>query len=188
MNTLKKSLFALLLAAMPVIAFAQDAENKSVLRPRMEISRIETETGDIRCTTLEVFYMNDESPRQYYLSVGNLGIGGDLIQIQFDPLYELFIPLGGNLEEALEKLNEIKALYKRPKLSQMEVPGCLCALYPDSSKLEPVTLTYRKVLLTKTMEFSVQRDNYLRVTYVPKIDFSSLVSGVKIYKKLHPKE
>ncbi|MBP5504796.1 MAG: hypothetical protein J6X89_01685 [Bacteroidales bacterium] len=188
MKTLKKSIMVLLLAAMPVIAFAQDAEKKSVLRNRVEIAQVESEEANIRFTNLEVFYMYDESPRQYYLSVGNLGIGGDLISINFDPIYELFIPLGSTLEEAVAKLQEIKAFYKKPKRSSMQLDGCLSAMYPDNNKLEPVTLTTRKIILTKTMEFSVPRDNYLRVTYVPKADFASLLTSVKVYKKLHPKQ
>lgn len=31
----------------------------------------------------------------YYLSVGHLGIGGDILQINFDRIFELFLPLGG---------------------------------------------------------------------------------------------
>ena len=37
---------------------------------------------------------------QYYLEVGNMGVGGEVIQINFDPVFVLFIPLGSTIEEA----------------------------------------------------------------------------------------
>ena len=99
---MKRFLATLLLASAAAVAFAQN----SLIRPRMEIA--ESEENGI---SLEVFYMDDESPRVYYLSLGHLGVGSDIVQIQFDPLYELFIPLGNTLEESIGKMEEIKEYY-----------------------------------------------------------------------------
>ena len=95
---MKKFLVALAFASVAILSFGQ---NKSIIRPRMEIVKTETEVIGTFNTELEVFYMNDENPRMYYASLGNLGIGGNIVQLEFDPIFELFIPLGGTLEEAV---------------------------------------------------------------------------------------
>ena len=97
---MKKVILTLALVCVTVLAFGQN----KILRPRIEIAEVETEIDEAFTTELEVFYMNDENPRMYYLSLGHLGIGTDIIQLQFDPVYELFIPLGGTLEEAIAKM------------------------------------------------------------------------------------
>ena len=84
-------------------------------------------------------------------------------------------------------MNELKAFYKKPRLSQMEVQGCLAAITPNES-FEPVTVTSRRLLTSKILSFSVLRDDLVRATYINKADFGSLVFSLKAYKKLHPKE
>ena len=178
---MKRILITLALACLTVSAFAQN----SILRPRVEITELES-NDNIR---LEAFYMNDETPRMYYLSLGDLGIGTDIIQIGFDPVYELFIPLGNTLEEAIAKMEEIKLLYKMPRLDQTEITGCFSALYP-SDEMVPVTVTSRRFIFTKLLEFSRPSgtDGLVRATHISRSDFKSLLSGMKVYKALHPKE
>ena len=118
-------MLTLLLAAIPVLSSAQILQKAS---QRIELAVVETEMGGIETAQLEVFKMLDSGT--YWLSGGHLGVGTDLVQLQFDPVYELFIPLGNSLEEALAKMKELKAFYKEPRLSTMEVLGCLAALYP----------------------------------------------------------
>ena len=65
--------------------------------------------------------------------------------------------------------------------------GCLGLSYPGE-ELEPITLTARKLALSRLVEFSVVRGNWIRATHVSKSDFNSLVGSFKIYCKLHPKE
>lgn len=178
-----KRLFATLaIACVTVLAFAQ---NSSILRPRMEIAEIEENESVV----LDVFYMNDESPRVYYLSVGNLGIGNNVIQIGFDPAFELFIPLGGTLDEAIIALEELKAFYKQPKKSTMEIRGLFSVAYPTG---EPVTITVtsRRFIFSKILEFSLptESEGIVRATHVSRAKFNSIISSVKIYKALHPKE
>ena len=182
MQTINKILFTLLIMAMPVLASAQVLQKAS---QRMELATVETEIGGYETAELEVFRMNDTGT--YWLSVGHLGIGDDLIQLQFDPVFELFIPLGDSLEEALEMMKELQAFYKKPRLSTMEVQGCLAAMYPGED-FEPVTVTSRRLLGARILSFSVQRDGYVRATYISKADFGSLVLSLKAYKALHPKE
>ena len=182
MKTILKTFITLLVAAMPVLASAQVLQKAS---QRLELATVETELAGYETAELEVFKMNDAGT--YWLSVGHLGVGTDLVQLQFDPVYELFIPLGNSLEEALAKMKEMQAFYKQPRLSTMEVQGCLSALYPGE-ELETVTITSRRLLASKILSFSLQRDDFVRATYITKSDFGSLVFSLKAYKALHPKE
>ena len=84
-------------------------------------------------------------------------------------------------------MKELQAFYKEPRLSTMEVQGCLAAMYPGED-FEPVTITSRRLLGTKILSFSVQREDFVRATYISKSDFGSLVFSLKAYKTLHPKE
>ena len=184
---MKKIIITFALVCISLFAFAQ---NSSILRPRIEIAEKETEIAEMFDTELEVFYMNDEDPRMYYLSLGNLGIGNDLVQIDFDPVYELFIPLGGTLEEAIAKMEEIKAFYKEPRQATMEIDGCFAALYPND-KLTTVKVTRRQILTPNILEFSIPNagsESLIRATHITKSDFGGLLSALKIYKKLHPKQ
>lgn len=182
---MKRIITSIALAIITVSAFAQVSVSQ-ILRPRVEIAEVTSETNNLE---LEVFYMNDESPRVYYLSLGNLGIGGDIVQIDFDPVFELFIPLGNNLEEAISKMEEIKALYKMPRLKKTEIMASFAAAYP-TDKLIPITVTSRRFVFSKVLEFSipVESTGLVRATHIYRSDFRSLLGSLKIYKKLHPKE
>ena len=180
---MKRFFTVLALACATVCAFAQ---NSSVLRPRIEIAEVSSEENN---NHLQVFYMNDENPRMYYLSLGNLGIGVDILQLDIDPVYELFIPLGGDLAESISKLEEIKALYNMSRLETSEIYGSFEPLYP-SDNLIPVTVVSRKLLASKILQFSIptQTEDVTRANFIYKSDFNSLLVGLKIYKKLHPKQ
>ena len=149
---MKRFIISLLLAAVPVMVSAQVQQVIDKAAQRLEIVTVETEQGSIASTELEVFQMKDDG--SYWLSVGNLGVGTDLLQIQFDPVFELFIPLGNTLEEALEKLKDLQSLYKKPRLFTTVVDGCLAAMYPNGD-MEPVTVTSRRFVATKLLSFSV---------------------------------
>ena len=183
---MKKFLVALAFASVAILSFGQ---NKSIIRPRMEIVKTETEVNGTFNTELEVFYMNDENPRMYYASLGNLGIGGNIVQLEFDPIFELFIPLGGTLEEAVAKLEEIKGFFKMPKQSSTELSGHFSVAYPTG---DPVTVTVtRRQGISKLLEFSIPvsgSENLIRATYLSKSDIGGLLTSLKIYRKMHPKK
>lgn len=182
-----KRVFAILvLISVSIFAFAQKSDIPSqIFRNRVEIA----ESSDENTTPISVFYMYDESPRMYYLSVGDLGVGTDLLQVNFDPVYELFIPLGGTIEEAVAKLNEIKALYKMPRRESVEMQANFAPLYPNG-ELITVTVTSRQILLGKALEFSIPTgsEGVVRATHIYRSDLFGLVTALKIYKKLHPRE
>ena len=183
---MKKIITTLILVCITFFTFAQ---NPSPLRPRMEIADYEVEGEAAIDTKLEVFYMNDESPRMYYLSLGNLGVGTDIVQINFDPIFELFIPLGATLDEAIAKMEEIKDFYNQPKLATMELDGSFALAYP-SNELVSVTVTRRQLIFTKVLEFSLPTDSegIVRATHISRSDFNGLLTSLKFYRRLHPDE
>ncbi len=183
MITSKRIIIALLLVLTPIISSAQVLEKAA---KRMELVSVESEIGEAFTTELSVFQMDDD--HSYWLSVGHPGIGSELVQLKFDPVYEMFIPLGDTLDKAIETMKDLLDIYNRPRLYSTEVQGCLAAMYPDGEKLEPVTITSRRVLLTKVLSFAVQRDDLVRSTFIDRADFSSLVTSLKLYRKIHPKE
>ncbi|MBR1869523.1 MAG: hypothetical protein IJ799_05605 [Bacteroidales bacterium] len=163
---------------------ASVSAQESKIPQRLELAVVEQENTGER---VEVFNSPKDGVNRYYLSVGKLGFGDKVLQVYFDPLFELFIPLGENLTDVLEKLNELKALCKAPVDSAVEWQGCLAFGFPND-KLEKVTITHKKVLLGHSLAFSVEREGYIRMTYVSKSDISSLTGSIKFYSKLHPKE
>ena len=181
MKTILKALVTLLATAMPVVAFAQG----SLLKQTLEIAEVDINDGQV---SLSVFDMPEEGEHQYFLCVGTLGIGDDFIQVQIDPLFQLFVPLGGTLKEAQAKLEEFRDIGKAAEGTEIETIGTLALANPTTGTPEPVYVTSRRFLAQKLIEFSVKRNGYVRATHIPRIDFASLVSSVKLYKKIHPKE
>ena len=181
----------LLIVSLLVCSFAAMAQ-MSKLPQRLELVTVDLEVGDQGSflsaeENLEVFNMPIDGVNHYYLSVGHLGIGDMVVQIDFDPIFELFIPLGDTVAESLEYLQKLQALFKGPKNQSIEIEGCLAAAFPNDN-LEKVTVTYQKVLLTNLLAFSVQRGDAVRATHIPKSQFNSLVRSLKVYHKLHKKE
>lgn len=174
-----------ILLIIPLIIWsATSVAQVSRFPQRLELTQIEINDGEL---TLEVFNMPSEGQAHYYLSVGRLGLGDEVIQVNIDPVSELFIPLGDTLSDAMDKLKELQAMYKTSPGTSTEVTGCVAVGFPND-KLEPVKVTYRKVLLSNMLEFSVERQGYIRSAHVSKSDFGSLVTSMKMYRKIHPKE
>lgn len=173
--------------ALAFVAIAGFSQNK-VLRPRIEIAQLENDTA-IDAIEMEVFYMNDEDPRMYYLSLGHLGVGTDIVQIDFDPAFELFVPLGGTLQEAIAKMEEIKTWFKEDRLTEKELTGLFSVAYPTGDPVT-ITVTSRRLLASKILEFSLPTgsEGIVRATHISKTEFGSLLSTLKIYKKIHPKQ
>ena len=177
---MKKILSIIAVLVWTVAAFAQEPR----LHQRLELVEIDVDEGD---TQLEVFSVPDDGQNHYFLSVGNLGIGDAIFQVQFDPLFELFLPLGDTLSDAMDALAQLQDLFKESPGTGLELQGCLAVGVPKED-LEPVKVTYRKVLLSRMLEFAVERDGYLRATHIPRSAFNSLVSSLKLYRRIHPNE
>ena len=178
---MKRLVSIVLVLAWTVTAFAQG----SILKQTLDIAEVEINDGDV---TISVFNMPEEDQNQYYLCVGTLGIGNDVVQLHIDPVFQLFIPLGSTLEEAQAKLEEFKAVAKQPSGTVLETVGCLALANPSTGEPEPVYVTSRRFFLQRILEFSVQRNGYVRATHITRGEFGSLLTGVKLYRKIHPKE
>ena len=180
MNTLKKTLFLVLLATLPMLMQAQGIS----IQQKNEIVEIENDDGDV---SLVVFSIDEEGQKEYYLSVGTLGLGTDFLQVQFDPVFELFIPLGSSLDEAIQTLQTMKTWYKMPRKSVNMTTGCLALALPNG-KFEPVTVITRRFTVFRRLEFRMELGNLYRATYVSRSDYNSMLTSIKLYRKIHPKE
>lgn len=171
---------------MAVLCWAVGAFAQESKIPQMnEIVTLEDDDGD---NLLQVFSLLSEEGKHYYLCVGELGFGDDVVQVLFDPIFKLFIPLGDTLDEAIETLREMQELFKQPKGTYIEMPGCLTLGFPDENKMETVKITYIRPILTRYLSFSLEREGYIRAAHVSKSDLGSIAASVKFHRKLHPKE
>lgn len=170
-------LFVMLLLVAPQLdAVAQ----KSNPPQRMEI----VQCGEDE--EYEVFYVPRDGQNHYYLSVGRPGLGNSTVQFYLDPASELFVFLGSSFEEAVETLSRLKDFCKEPSGSAMQVEGCVSIAFPKL-ETERVTVVAHRELLGRRLDFSVERDGYIRMASASRSDISSLLSGLKFHRKLHPK-
>lgn len=176
---MKKLFCALAVLLWTAGSYAQDSSIPVI----KEIVSVEQEDEII----LDLFNMPSEGENHYYLCVGALGFGDDVVQVLFDPVFKLFIPIGSSIDEALGTLDQMQALFKQPVDSFIEMPGCLAFGFPNDN-LETVKITYRRPFLTRKLEFSLEREGYIRATFVSKSDLGSIVTSTKIHKKLHPRD
>lgn len=166
-----------LLAVIPSMASAQESKRWN---QRFEIVELEDDSE------YEIFAMRDNGESEYFLSVGHLGVGDSVVQLQIDPLFNLFVPLGSSLEEALATLLDYKALVNNTDATK-EIKAYLAVAVPDE-KVEDVTVIARKALLRRYLDFCVQRDGYTRSAYLSKGELNSLILSLRTYKAIHPKE
>ena len=144
----------------------------------------EVESGDQ--SILSVFSIPDETGQATcFLCVGSMGLGDEIIQIDVDPINKLFIPLGSNRTEVMETLDRIKLHFDEPAGTSVEVTGCFAPAIPNENR-ETVTVTTRKVLFGKKLEFKLERDGVIRATYVSRSDFKTLMVNVKLNKRWLP--
>jgi len=124
---------------------------------------------------------------RYFLHVGNMGIGDKIVQVEVDPVYRLYIPLGNNITDAVAKMEELKTLYKEPKGTMREIQGSFKPFFP-TEETETVQVYKFKLLFENKLQFVIERDGYERVAYLPKSEFNSLLRGLKFHGKLYPSE
>ena len=123
----------------------------------------------------------------YWLHVGNMGIGNKVVQVELDPVYQLYIPLGDNITDAVAYMEELKTLFKEPKGTKREIQGSFKPFFPGEN-LETIQVFKYKPLLTNQLQFVIERDGYERVAYLSKSDFNTLLNGLKFHGKLYPSE
>lgn len=178
-------MFAFVLLYNATATQAQDSMLKRMNQMRT-IIEVEDEDEELQ---YEVFAMDKDSSSQYYLSVGNLGFGNKNIQILADPLFCLYIKLGNTLAESSERLEQLLAQMQEEPGTSAETTGYLSLGVPDETKTETVTITTRKSPLAgRYLQFSVQREGYIRAATVQKSQLKGLIFNMKLYRKTHKKE
>ena len=180
-DNMKRFLSILVFLTLGIAVFAQGSR----LKQMHTIADVEIEDGIV---TLSIFDMPDGDVHQYYLCVGELGIGDDVVQFNIDPVSQLFIPLGGTLAEAQAKLEEIRGIANMASGEGIETVGILAVGNPSTGEQVPVYLTARRVHFQKHVEFTIKRDGYIRSTVHGRNDLGSLLTSLKFYRKIHPKQ
>lgn len=184
MKTHFKALLFILWVTIPFFSSAQDLKEK--IYQKREIVEFDPDDEN-QHVPLELFAMKSPDSTRFYLSVGNLGVGDNVIQIQFDPLFELFLEIGETLSQAEATLYKIQDMYNQEEGTSMQLNGSLAVGFPNKD-IEPVTITRKSFMLTKYLEFSVVRDGYIRATSISKSDFNSLMLTYKMNRKRTLKE
>lgn len=171
----------LCIIALVFCTFALFAQETKI--PQM-LELVQIEENDVE---FEVVNIPQDGQNHYWFNVGTMGFGDQIFQIQLDPLSHLYIPLGDTLAEAISKMEELQDLFNGTPGTSLFVNGCLTMLYPNEN-LEQVKVSYYKPLLTRKLEFSIQREDYLRAAYISRANFNTLMKGLSFYQKIHPNE
>lgn len=164
-----------------VTALGLSAQNPSIPMV-LDIASVDTDGKET-----EVVNIPRDGVNHYYLHVGSMGIGNSIISVDFDPVDRLFVPLGNTLSEAILKMEELKALLKEPKGTSIEIQASFGPLFP-SDFLQAVQVSRFQPLLTNYLEFTINQGEYDRIAHISRADFNALLSAVKFYGKIHPKE
>lgn len=176
---MKRNLCFLLWIMCSLPMMAQGAAD----RPITVIAEISDNSGDM---SLALFDMPEETTHHYYLCVGALGIGDDFVQVNIDPVSQLFLDLGTDLASAQATLDSYAALAKEPTGTRREAIGILAIGSPANGTPEMVSMTARQSFLSKAVEFSLQRNDYKLATYVQRSDLNSIIFNIKLQRKMYP--
>ena len=152
------------------------------LPPIVEIAEVEDTDGN---TVIDIASCLQDGKYVYYLDVGSLAIGNEVVQISLDPVDRLFIPLGETLTESVSTMQKLLDLYNTESGTSTEIEACYAPLLPDSTR-ETVKVTFRRILLGRKLEFSMDRGDHILATYVSRSDFANLMSNLKAYSRMHP--
>lgn len=178
MKTMKRIVLFFLALTLTVAASAQHYD----ITKLVEIADVESNDQSI----LSVFSIPDENGQvTCFLCVGTMGMGDEIIQIHVDPVNMLFIPLGSTREEVMQTLERLKQHFSEPDDTTVEVTGCFAPAVPDGSRVT-VTITPRKFIFSKKLEFKLERDGVTRAAYVSRSDFNNLIVNVKLNKRWLP--
>lgn len=178
---MKRIICLLAVLICTVSAFGQG----SLWKPTMSIVELD---NDNHLGTISVFNMPEEGQNHYYLCLGPMGLGDEIIQITLDPVSQLFIPLGCSLEEAQAQLEAFKAQVTGPAGEVTEVTGVLAIGNPSMADPETITVTSRRLIFTRQLEFTAQREGYLRAAFITNSELGTMLNGVKFHRKLYPND
>lgn len=132
-------------------------------------------------------YMDEDGTTGYYLGLGRPDvIPGALIA--FDVYHETCIYLGATLAESLETMGTIVSLFNGPTGSNKAFEARLGAGELLKDKGQAIGTLERRIIAGKHISFSFKTPSYLTESFLNKITAKSLLSGLKTYIKIHPKQ
>mgnify|MGYP006988830470 CR=1 FL=1 len=99
----------------------------------------------------------------------------------------MFVLMGSTPDEAIATLDSLKTWIGGQKGTINEIPGCIAIIQPrsDAGTLQVMT---GKSLGSRHLELSMERGGLVVATNIHKGDLNSLQRGLKLYRKIHPKE
>lgn len=181
-----------IMAAIFMMAFCTtvaDAQ-KLPVGMRNEVAEAERDNSEFSIFT----YKENEESFDYYLSLGKVThilkiFRDDIPDASFDDIRETCIHLGTTYDEAMFTLETILDLFDDEEETTVEFQGRAVA---KGDKLgEPTTSTcivQKKMLGGKRLLFVFKSGKVQAETYVSKTVVKELRAGMKIDKKLHPKQ
>ncbi|MBR0310589.1 MAG: hypothetical protein IJQ97_06865 [Paludibacteraceae bacterium] len=173
-----------LLPVLAMIMWIQAAfAEGSLSRPFVTIAEITNENDQSQVSVCD---MPEDDAHTYYLCVGSMAFGDEIIQVHIDPVTQLFLPLGSTLQEALSTMESFADLANDKPGTTRETIGVLAVGNPTMGEPETVYLTAKQPFISKILECSVQREGYIRAVYVQRSDLKSLIFNIKVYQKMNP--
>lgn len=181
-------LFAASLILTMVISVPVSAQKKQPVGVRMEITEAETDKGDFTVFT----YVDEDDTFGYYLGLGRVSqfLGADeILGMQVDNIKETCILLGGTYDEAYASLGSMMDLFDKDLDTTVEFKGR--ATTSGERLGEPNVTTcvvQKKPLGGKRLAFIFPFGKRQAHTYISKSVLKELRFGLKMDKKLHPKQ
>ncbi|MBQ9888147.1 MAG: hypothetical protein IJM41_02755 [Bacteroidales bacterium] len=184
---MKHLLFTIALVFAGVIAFAQNIPAGM----RMELTECEENNREYSVFS----YKDADGTYGYYLSLGRefrlieSNREDGTVSGHIDHIDETCILLGSTMDEAIASLDSLLDLLNEDPGTVLEFP---CRLATGAERLgEPSTATCfitKRILQGKRLCFQFISGRHTAQTDLTKSSIKSLKSGVKLYKKLHPKQ
>ena len=171
---MKRLAMFLAVMLMSVAAFAQ-ANKRSIAS--MEVDE----------KPYEVFAYDEDGVRGYYLLMGDTGYEVTNEVSLASELLELFVYLGSNVNEAVETMQGIVALYDAPLGDTKMFTGRLGGNLPVGISRD-VRATVQKKLLSKKhqLSFTFIGDKVNVVSWMKKSEAKMLLKFLSSYQKRHP--
>jgi len=157
---------------------------------RMEIADSERDDSEYSIFT----YKDDDGTFGYYLGLGRVMdyvsiFRDDITDMSFADIKETCICLGGTYDEALATLGSILELYDKDVDTTVEFQGrAATGAERLGEKDTSLCIVQKKPLGGKRLVFHFNCGKRQAQTYLPKSVVKELRSGLKIDKKLHPKQ
>lgn len=183
-----------LLAGIFLMVFYAPSAHAQKMPAGMRVEVAESERDNSEYSIFTYKDKDDEESFGYYLSLGRVThllsiIRDDITDAAFDDIREVCVCLGSTYDDAMFSLDNILDIFDDEEGTVVEFKGRAVA---QGGRLgEPTTSTctvQKKMLGGKRLSFVFVSGKYQAETYLTKTVVKELRAGMKIDKKLHPKQ